>query len=818
MKQTADIVIVGAGIVGSSAAYFLSQKGWKNIVVLDQGPLFNTGGSSSHAPGLVFALNSSKTMCKLAQWSIEAYQSLKFEGEPCFYPVGSIEVAQTPERWEDLKTKWGRALSWGLKGQLISPEEVQIRFPLVDKSQILGGLYIPTDGIAKAIRAASAFAHEAQKQACEFYGNTVVHKFIVKDHKIQGVETDHGVIHCGKVLLCGGIWGPQLGKKLGITIPLVPVQHQYINTTSIKELEGETRECVMPILRHQDRSLYFRQQGDHLGIGSYSHEPLLVDAGTLGVPDKSNPQPAMLPFTDSHFQKAYANACELIPSLGRTDLGHRFNGMFSFTPDGNPLMGETLKIKDLWLAEAVWVTHAAGVAKAVSTLMSNETVPLDLHELDCNRFWDHSYSPEYIRERGAQQYREVYDIIHPLQQIEHPRPLRTSPFYPRQKELGAVFFESAAWERPQWYTTNAQKPRDPSWPERKGWTARYWSPVIGQEHKATRESVALFDLSPFTKLEVKGRGALEFLQGLSANQIDQAPGKIVYTTMLNVDGGIMCDLTITRWEQDRFWVITGGAIGRHDKAWMTQHLPENANLSVQDITSNYCCLGVWGPAARKLIEELSECDLSNEGFPFYTAKEIYIGSIPCFALRISYVGELGWEIYTSTEYGLSLWDKLWASGQKHGIIAAGGGAFDSLRLEKGYRLWGADIHSEYNPFEAGLAFAVRLAKPDFIGKAALEHIKAECNNDKRKLCCLVLDSSDIVLMGKEPILYNNQVLAYVTSANYGYTVNKSIAYAYLPLEFSEPSTKLEVQFFGKRYGLQVAREPLFDSSQSRLKS
>jgi len=816
MKTQADIVIVGAGIVGCSAAYFLAKKGWRNVVVLEQGPLFEAGGSTSHAPGLVFELNSSKTMCQLAQWSVQTYRNLFLKEDPCFYSVGSLEIASCVERFEDLKNKYGRALAWGLKAELISPQRVKELFPLVDTSKVLGALHVPEDGIAKAVRAATAMAEEAKKSGTEFYAETRVSGFVKESGRIKEVVTSNGSIKCKHVLLCGGIWGPQLGDMLGIPVPLVPVQHQYLKTTPLKEFAGEKREVVLPILRHQDRSMYFRQHADCLGIGSYCHEPLVVNPKHVSAPNPSHKQPATLPFTPQDFEKAFQSACEIIPSLSSSDWGERFNGMFSFTPDGNPLLGESMQVKGLWFAEAVWVTHAAGVGRVIADLMSEDVPSVDLRELDANRFWDHCNSPKYAELRGAQQYREVYDIIHPLQQMEHPRPLRMSPFHARLKELGAKFFESAGWERAQWFDANENLPSEEVWPQRSGWAAKYWSPIIGKEHKACREKLAVFDLTAFTKLEVRGPDALEFLQTLSTNQIDQAIGKVVYTSMLNKAGGIMCDLTVTRLAEDTFWVITGGSVGRHDKAWILDQLPISSKVSVNDITSAYCSLGLWGPHARQVLEKVCREDVSNEAFPFYSAKQIYIGCIPSYALRLSYAGELGWEIYTATEYGLALWDLLWDAGQEFGLIAAGGGAFDSLRLEKGYRLWGADIHSEYNPLEAGLGFAVKVQKGEFIGKESIEVLKQ--NGLKKKLCCLVMDNPNHILMGKEPVLHNGKTQAYVTSANFGYSVLKSIAYAYLPLELSAPGTSLEILYFGELYKAKVSTEPLYDAASVRLKS
>lgn len=381
-----------------------------------------------------------------------------------------------------------------------------------------------------------------------------------------------------------------------------------------------------------------------------------------------------------------------------------------------------------------------------------------------------------------------------------------------------MFVESAGWERPHWFDANAKLTAHQDWPTRSGWAGKYWSPIIGAEHAATRERVGLFDLNAFTKIEVSGLKALEFLQYHTANQIDQPVGKITYTSMLDQGGGIVADLTVTRLAKNRFLIVTGGSVGMHDLAWLRQHVPDDGSVYITDVTSAYACLGLWGPRAREVAQSVSETDLSNSAFPYMTAQSIYVGYVPTLALRISYAGELGWELYTPTEYGLKLWDTLWEAGQAHGITAVGGAAFDSLRLEKGYRLWGAEIHTEYNPLEAGIGFAVRLNKGDFMGRAALEKIKA--TGLKRKLCCLVFDDPSTAIVGKEPILTEDvqQVLGYVTSANYGYTIKQSLAYGYLPLNHATPGNKVQVYYFGNHYPATVTVEPLYDPANLKLKS
>jgi len=816
MKERARLVVIGAGIVGCSAVYHLTRLGWRDIVVVEQGPLYDTGGSSSHAPGLVFQTNPSKTMTELARYTVRLYSELHLEDQPCFYPVGSLEVAYTKERWDDLRRRLGFARSWGLRAELLTSEEAKRKIPILDAAKIHGAYYVRDDGLAKAVRAAEAMTRQAQAHGATFQAHTPVLGIEVANGRVRAVVTSEGRIPTEQVLVCAGIWGPRVGRMAGVSIPLTPCQHLYARTAPLAELAGETREVVHPVLRHQDKSMYFRQHADCYGLGSYRHEPWLVDADDILSHQEAAVAPAQLAFPPEDFTAAHEAAIELLPALRGAELTHTLNGMFSFTPDGFPLLGESLDVRGLWVAEAVWITHAGGVGKAVAEWMVEGVPGVDLRECDLNRFHAHVHTRSYIRARGTQQYREVYDIIHPLQQMAHPRNLRVSPFHSRLAEQGAVFFESAGWERPQWCQANEKLLDGHTWPARSGWEARHWSPIQGAEHRATRERVAMFDLTAFTKIEVAGPGALRLLQYICSNEIDQPVGKVVYTSMLNGKGGIVCDLTVTRLGADRFLVLTGGAVGMHDLAWIRSQAPTDGTVHVVDVTSKYCSLGLWGPRAREVLREVCDDDVSNGPFPYFTAQPIFIDTTPALALRVSYVGELGWEIYTLTEYGLRLWDTLWEAGRPFGMIALGGGAFDSLRLEKGYRLWGADIHTDYNPFEAGLGFAVKLDKGSFLGREALLRIKER--NLTRRLCCLTLDDRDVVVMGKEPILDGAQTLGYVTSANYGYTVGKGIVYGYLPVAYAPRGTTVEVEYFDRHYRATVSDEPLYDPKGLKLRS
>jgi dimethylglycine oxidase len=797
--ESARVVVVGAGIAGAGVAHHLAERGWEDIVVVDEGPLFQTGGSTSHAPGLVFQHNASRTMTRLAQWTVEKLTALG-----AFHPVGSIEVATTDERWAELDRRCARARGYGLEARLLDPGQVAELLPLLDAQTILGGFHVADDGIAKGVRAAQELCgHEA----IAAFGDCAVTGLLIEGGRAVGVQTARGTIRAEHVVIAAGIWGRELSRLVpGLNVPLVPVEHQLAYTAPLPELAGETREVVHPILRHQDHAMYFRQVADAYAIGNYRHEPRLAD------PER----PAELAFTADDFASAREEAGRMLPALRGVEIARAFNGLMSFTPDGFPLLGESAAARGLWLAQAIWVTHSAGCGRALAELMTHGDGLLDLHECDPQRFDAHGTSTSYVRLRGAQGYREVYDVLHPRQQNEQARGLRTTPLYERQQHLGAEFFESAGWERPQWYEANRELLSGDEVLPHDEWAARFWSPIVQAEHRACRERVGVFDLTPFTKVEVKGPRALAFLQRLAANDVDKPAGVIVYTAMLSPRGGIMCDLTITRLGEDRFWVVTGGAVGRHDIAWMRRHLPDDGSVVFTELTSSLCCLGVWGPLARDLVGSRSDDDLSNEALAYMRAGTLHIGHVPCRALRVSYVGELGWEIYAPAEFGRGLWDTLFEAGAPLGVVACGGGAYDSLRLEKGYRLWGQDIDEEHDPYEAGLGWAVRLGKDaDFIGRDAAAATKER--GVTRKLCCLVTDDPAVMLVGKEPILDGERAVGYVTSAGFGATLGESIAYGYLPVELAEPGTALAVHSARAEHRVTVVSEPRFDPEMARLK-
>ena len=813
----AHLVIIGGGIVGCSAAYHLAKLGWRDVVVIDKGKLPYNDGSTSHAPGSMYLTNFSHMMTRFAVQSRQIYRELpEFEaGRPPFRPTGGLEVAYTKERMQDLKRKHGVATSYGVESYLLTPGETAQHIPILDPAVIVGSFYVPGDASVIAWHIAGSLAREAGRiGGVRCIQDTRVTDLEVDRGRIGAIVTDRGTIRCEQALLCANIWAPVIGEKLGLRIPLLAAQHQYTITEGLPELSEYAQErggdeIVHPILRHQDFSMYFRQHWDAYGIGNYRHAPLMVDPYRLG-------KTAIKPFTPKHFGTAWQAARELLPPVNNVDLIEKFNGMFAFTVDGFPVIGESA-VKGFWTAVGVWITHAGGVGKAIAELMTAGEAEIDIHEADINRFLPFQQTRRYVELRSAQNYREVYDIIHPAQPIDRPRKVRLSPYHARLTDQHGHFIPAAGYELAQWYVANERLLASyaAQIPQRTGWEAQFWSPIQGAEHLEVRANVGLFNVSTLAVIEVDGPGATGLLERVAANRIERPIGKIVYTSLLTPKGGIASDLTIVRLDQDRYWVVTGGALLTRDLAWLRRHAPDDGSVTITDRSSRYMPIGLWGPNARRVLQKATGHDVSNEAFPYYTARSIEIGCAPVVALRISYVGELGWELYPPAEYALSVWDDLWDAGREFGMIAAGAGAFDSLRLEKGYRLWGQDIHQDYNPFEAGTGWAVRLDRGEFVGRAAL--LKAKAGGQARLLCCLTFDTAAGMALGKEPIFDGDHCIGYVTSANMGYSVGKHIAYGYLPAESSAPGRQLEIEYFGERHPVTVAVEPLFDPTNQRLK-
>lgn len=804
------IVIIGAGIVGCSLADELTERGYLDVVVIEKGTLWKPGGSTSHAPGVVFQTNGSRTMAQFARQTVEKLCSLHHNGEACFLKVGSLELATTPERLADLHRRAGFALSAGINARVISPGEALKLHPLLDRERLLGALYVPDDGIAKAVIADEVMGERAISRGAKFISECEVIAIDQSEGRVTGVQTTQGSFPADIVVSCAGIWGPKIGAMVGMSKPIQPLAHQLCYTAPVPELASYKSEAELPVLRHQGSDLYFKQRGQSLAVGWYGHRPLPVRAEDILSCEIAEVMPSQMSFTPAEWKGAMERAIEVIPSLANSEIVESMNGLFSFTVDNFPLMGEWSGLKGFWVVEAVWITHGCGVARAMAEWIINGHPTLAVHECDVNRFETHQAGSLHIEERGAQNYVEVYDLLHPLQPMESPRPLRTTGFYQRQQELGGFFLEASGYERPQWYESNAPLLARYKSPPRDEWSSKFWSPIIGAEAQAARDGVGLFDITTLKRIEVIGKGALEFLERHTTGNLRKKPGSITYCLMLNERAGIMSDITVMRRGENDFFI---GVNSNTDINYLKNMAPDTVH--VRDITGGTVGLGLFGPKARELSQSLTTDDLSNESLGYFKLKSTYLGHVPVMLCRLSYVGELGYEIYTTADFALKLWDTLWQAGKEYGLIAAGRGAFNSMRLEKGYRSYGQDMNSEHNPYEAGLSFAIRKGG-GFRGAEALGEINP--NGLGKRLVCLLLDNPEHVVLGKEPVLHQGKVVGYVTSSYFGHTIGKQIAYAWVPAELSAQGTSFTIRYFNCDYPATVGQDPQFDPQMTRLRS
>ncbi len=814
--EHAQAVVIGGGVGGTSIAYHLTELGWRDVILLDRAGL--TSGSTFHSAGLVGQLRSTTTLTRMMMYGAALYRRLSAETgvDVSWHEVGSLRLASTPARYEELQRQVGWARTFGLPLELLTTAEAQARFPLMDPSGVLGAVFLPTDGWLDPSNLAFALAAGARARGARVLTEHRVTAVRVEGGRVRGVTTDRGEIAADVVVDAAGMCAPEIGRMAGVEVPLIPMAHQYLLT---KPLEGVRPD--LPTMRDPDNLVYFREEVGGLCMGGYERDP--APWALDGVPPDFNGK--LLPPDWPRFEAIMQGAVRRVPRMADAEVTRLINGPEAFTPDNEFILGES-GVRGFFVAAgfcAHGIAGAGGIGQQVARWIVDGEPDLDLWKMDIRRFGPQYRSQAYTLARTYENYATYYDIHYPNEERLAGRPLRLSPAYDELVALGAVFGEKSGWERPNWFTSNedgagvtsraaldAQRPR--------GWAGEHWSTAIGAEALACRQRAALFDESSFAKLEVAGPGAAAFLQGLCANDVERAVGSVVYTQLLNRRGGIECDFTVTRWAEDRFLIVTGTAFGNHDLGWIRQHVPDDGSVQVRDVTAARACLGLWGPLAREILAPLTRDDLSDTAFPYLTAREITIGSVPLLALRVTYVGELGWELYPPTEYGRTLWQTIWAAGRPRGLVAGGYRAIDALRLEKGYRVWSSDITPEETPDMAGLGFAVRLDKPaEFIGQAALRASRA-AGPPSRRLRCLVLDDPRSIALGNEPVRVEGQVVGRVTSGGYGYAVERSIAYAYLPAPQAALGTRVEVDVFGTWVGGIVSREPLYDPANERIRA
>jgi glycine cleavage system T protein len=800
-------VVIGGGVGGCSILYHLAKLGWSDVVLVEQYGL--THGSTWHSAGLVGQLRSTVSLTKMMQYSVGLYADLKDETgkDPGWHELGGLRLASSKPRMEELQRQAGWAKSFGLPVELVSAAEAQEMFPPMSTDGVLGALFLPQDGYLDPSQLTFALADGARLRGAEIEQRTRVTGITLRNGRMHEVVTDKGTIRTDVVINAGGMYAPQIARMAGVDVPIVPYAHEFLVTEAF-----DPPLQPLPTLRDPDNLVYWRTEVGGLIMGGYEREP--APWALDGVPDGFEAQ--LLPEDWDRFEELLRNSIVRVPAMESAEVRKLFNGPEAFTPDGEFILGES-DVPGFWVAAgfcAHGLAGAGGMGWQMAEWIVNGEPSLDIWHMDIRRFGRQYRSQAYTLARATEVYATYYDIKYPNHERQAGRPLRLSPAYRRLSELGASFGEKSGWERANWFEPNAADGDESLRP--RGWAGENWSPAIHAEAMATRERAGLFDETSFAKFEVQGPGALPLLQRLCANDISRPVGSVTYTQMLNRRGGVECDFTVTRLGEDRFRIVTGTAFGNHDMAWVRKHMPDDGSVQLTDVTSAYACFGLWGPRARDILAPLTRSDVGNDAFRYMTAQEISIGSVPCLAVRVTYVGELGWEIYCPAEYGEALWDALWQAGRAHDMRACGYRAIDALRIEKGYRVWGSDMTPEETPDEAGVAFAVKSDKGEFIGRDALVAARLQAPN--RRLCCLVLEDSRSVCLGSEPVRVNGEIAGRVTTGGYGFAVQRSIAYAYLPASSSETGTRVEVEVFGEWIPAEVAAEPVWDPSGERIRA
>jgi 4-methylaminobutanoate oxidase (formaldehyde-forming) len=809
LPERARVVIVGGGVGGTSIAYHLAQLGERDVVLVDRAEL--TSGSTFHSAGLVGQLRGSVSLTRMMMDSVALYRHL---GEACgWVECGGLRLACTPEREEELHRQVGWSRTFGLALELLSADEAAALFPLMSTDGVRAASYLPTDGYLDPSQLTYALAEGAREGGCRIYTHTRVTAIDVEAGRVRGVQTEWGPVEAEVVVNAGGMFAAEIGRMAGVRVPVVPFAHEYLVTQPFRRAPrggapGSGDDGHLPTLRDPDLLVYYREEGGGLVMGGYERHSapwsLRPDGLDAIAPDFNG---ILLEEDWDRFEEIAVNSRKRVPAMEDVKVTRLINGPEAFTPDNEFLLGES-EVRGFFVAAgfcAHGLAGAGGLGKAMAEWIVAGEPAMDLWEMDVRRFGAHYRSPTYTLKRTREVYETYYDIKYPGHEREAGRPLRVSSAYAWHRDHEAAFGEKSGWERVNWYESNAPAGDEALRP--RGWAGRLWSPAIGAEHVACRERAALFDESSFAKIEVAGPGAADYLEWLCDNRVARGVGQITYTQMLNARGGIECDFTVTRVEQELFSIVTGTAFGNHDLSWIRRNAPADGSVRVSDVTSRWACFGLWGPRARDVLAPLTPDPLD---FGYMTMRDVAVGDVPVRALRVTFTGELGWELYCPTEFGAALWRTLWEAGEPHGLAAGGYRAIDTLRLEKGYRVWAADITPDETPHEAGLGFCVAKDK-EFAGRDALEG-----REPAKRLRCLVLEDPRSVALGNEPVRVEGEIVGRVTTGGYGYTVGRSIAYAYLPPDH-EVGAAVEVDIFGRWVAGEVAAEPLFDPRGERVR-
>ena len=807
----ARAVIIGGGIIGCSTAYHLAGLGWKEIVLLERQKL--TGGSTWHAAGLVGQLRSSANITQLLKHSVELYGKLEQEtGQATGWKMnGGLRLACSDERMTEITRQATTAHSFGLEMHLLTPSEAKKLWPLMDVSDLVGAAFLPTDGQANPSDIAQALAKGARQRGVAIVEDCTVTAIRQRNGRATGVSTALGDIACDVVINCAGQWAKEVGRMAGVSVPLQSVEHQYMVTEAIA---GVARD--LPTLRDPDRLIYFKEEVGGLVMGGYEPDP--IPWALNGIPEGFHF--TLLESNWDHFEQIMVQAMARVPALETAGIKQLINGPESFTPDGNFILGEAPELGNFYVGagfNAFGIASGGGGGKALAEWVAGGEPPMDLWPVDIRRFGALHRDDRWTRTRTLEAYGKHYAMAWPHEEHESGRPLRVSPLYQRLKDQGACFGSKLGWERPNWFAPEGTEPKDIYTYGRQN-----WFDAVGDEHRAARERVVIFDQTSFAKFLLVGKDAEAALSWICANDVAKAPGSLIYTQMLNRRGGIECDLTVSRLAQDRYYIVTGTGFATHDFAWIARNIPEGADARLIDVTSAFAVLSLMGPKSREVLAAVTDADVGNAAFSFGTWREVMIAGAPVRALRVTYVGELGWELHLPVEHAVAVYEALMAAGTPHGIANAGYRAIESLRLEKGYRAWGADIGPDHTPLEAGLGWAVKMRQnTPFLGRDALA---AQAGAPLRKrLAGFTVDDPGIVLLGRETIFRDGRQVGWLTSGGYGYTVSKNIGFGYVRDAAGVSTDYLtsaayELEIATERVPATLHLAPLYDPKMARIKA
>ncbi len=810
MRSHTRAVIIGGGITGCSIAFHLAKMGWRDIVLLEKGEL--TSGTTFHSVGLVTQFRTSNALMRLQNYSIELYDELKKEiGDALgWYQVGSLRLASSDAQYKNLQRNISRAKGLGLNVEMISRAEAKNIFPPMTEKNLYGAVYIPDDGWLDPNSITQELARRAKQYGAEICtGVRVTDMELDSRNRVRAVHTTHGRIETEIVINAAGQWAPRIAEMIDTTLPMTPIMHQYLLT---KAMRGSELPKQTPVVRDPDNLVYLREEAGGFLIGGFESNPKAWSVD--GVDWNFSQQ--LLPPEWELFQELLEGAIRRVPQIENAEIVKLINGPDAMTPDGHYALGPVPAVPGMWVAAGMslnGIAGAGGVGRVMAEWIVNGAPPFDVSEMNVRRFGAYMNDKKYVAEKAREAYRYYYLLRYPNDEDEWGRDKRVSPLYQVLQESGAVFGAKNGWERANYFHKTRRAGADQrAW----GWGKPPYFEIVGAEHRAAREGVALFDMTSFGKIDVKGADAKNFLQMLADNDIDKPIGSLTYTQFLNERGGIESDVTIARLGENHFRVITGTNFLASDLGWMElqKARSEKRDFEILDVTEKFACLGLWGPNARYVLEQVTRDDVSNQKFPYMTGKRLEVSGLEIWAQRVSYVGELGWELYCENADVVKLWKVLMDAGKNFGIMPAGYKALESLRLEKCYRYWSADITPNETPYEAGLGFCVKLGKREFVGREALA--AGSEKRETRKFAPLTL-TGDVVLYGGEAIWFEDKVISRVRSGGYGYTIGKNIALCYVPVELARVGEILHVEIFGERVPATVAREPLYDPKGVKLK-